>query len=425
MSLESMATPEPGSTDLIFPSSPDLNQILQRQIAAGFPPELAFDLVLHELVVRAAAATDASAAALALVRGNEMVCRAATGLQAPDLGVPVNTDEGLSGACVRTRQAQLCHDAESDPRVDADAARRLGISSMLIVPLLEDEAIRGILEVFSSRPTAFAGQQQTTLQAFADDCIRLQRAMHEEPMRLAAPSQLTPLAPYQEHDEPRASDLPVGEPLPAPPPVHMYEGWTLLVGTIAIIVAIGVSFLIGSRIGWIRVPLRPAQVQTRRPAPVSPKARRVQPPISAPAQGRNTETRNPDELVVYDHGKVIFRMKPEPKNGDSVISASENTHLTGVPVWLAPEQAERMLKNRIEPAYPQAAIEARRAGDVVLEVVVGRDGSIVTERIVSGDPLLISAALDAVRRWRYEPYRRHQRATRFQTTITLRFSLPK
>ena len=179
MGPTSMATPEPEPSDLASTWLPDLNQILERQISAGFSPELAFDLVLHELVVRAAAATRASAAALALARGDEMVCRAATGIQAPDLGMPLNTREGLSGICLQTRQPQLCFDTESDPLVDADAARRLQIRSILIMPVLDEDALIGVLEVFSSAPAAFSRQHQNILEGFADDCARLHCAMSE------------------------------------------------------------------------------------------------------------------------------------------------------------------------------------------------------------------------------------------------------
>lgn len=435
MCPQSMATPEP-EADLASPSSPDLNQVLERQIAAGFPPELAFDLVLHELVVRAAASTRASAAALALARGNEMVCRAATGLQAPDLGVPLSTQEGLSGACLRTHQPQLCTDTESDPLVDADAARRLGIRSMLIVPVLEDESILGVLEVFSSEPVAFSSQHQAILEIFANDCARLHRGLLESRMRPAAASQLLPLVPRSAQEEEPVAEpavrLPVEvQPVPA---ARLYEGWTLIVGAMAILAAIGVSFLIGSRIGWIRASLRPAQVQA--PAPVvsstatgAPASTATTPP--APSSSRNpashtpTPASKPDELVVYDHGKVIFRMKPTEKNGEPVVPAAENTHLKAPPVWLAPDLAGQRLRNRIEPVYPATARETRRGGDVVLEVLVGEDGSVVSMRVVSGDPLLSSAALDAVRGWRYEPYRQNQHPTQFLTDVTLRFSLPQ
>src|SRR5271157_864380 len=138
----------------------DLTRTLEQHLLAGFPPDLALDLVLNELVVRAADATGASSAALALVRGEEMVCRAATGPQAPDLGVPLNTRDGLSGACLQTRQPQLSIDTESDPRVDPAISRRLGIRSILIVPVFDrndnNPQFTGVLEVFSPSPAAFS-----------------------------------------------------------------------------------------------------------------------------------------------------------------------------------------------------------------------------------------------------------------------------
>ena len=67
---------------------------------------------------------------------------------------------------------------------------------------------------------------------------------------------------------------------------------------------------------------------------------------------------------------------------------------------------------------------AHRSGDVVLEILVAEDGSVVSIRPLSGDPLLVAAAADAVRRWRYESYRQHQRPTQFQTDVTLKFAFP-
>ncbi|MGA7969952.1 MAG: GAF domain-containing protein, partial [Terriglobales bacterium] len=190
----------PGANDP--PPLPDLAHLLTQHAAAGFPPDLALDLVLNELVVRAADATHATAAALALVRGDQMVCRAATGRHAPDLGTPLDTSDGLSGACLRARAAQLSSDTESDPRVDPTISRRLGIRSMLIVPVFECDGeferkpdgefngktegksraagqspqLTGVLEVFSPLPNTFSHQAQSLLADFADECARICRA---------------------------------------------------------------------------------------------------------------------------------------------------------------------------------------------------------------------------------------------------------
>src|ERR1035437_6399122 len=100
---------EPEPLGAIFPDQPTLTRILEEQVEAGFPAELALDLILQVLVMLAVDTTGASSAALALARrGGEMICRAATGLHAPDLGVPLNTRDDLSGACLSTRQPQFC-----------------------------------------------------------------------------------------------------------------------------------------------------------------------------------------------------------------------------------------------------------------------------------------------------------------------------
>jgi len=76
--------------------------------------DLALDLVLNDIVEHARLATGATAAAIALVRGDEIVCRATTGDNAPDLGVKLDVHSGLSGACVQSKLWQRCDDTETD-----------------------------------------------------------------------------------------------------------------------------------------------------------------------------------------------------------------------------------------------------------------------------------------------------------------------
>jgi TonB family protein len=57
------------------------------------------------------------------------------------------------------------------------------------------------------------------------------------------------------------------------------------------------------------------------------------------------------------------------------------------------------------PAYPAAASASHVQGEVKLSAEVDRDGKVASVRVISGPPLLRDAALDAVQRWRYRPYR--------------------
>ena len=108
--------------------------------------------------------TGATGAAIALRRGNEIVCRARTGRTAPDVGVRLQTDSGLSAECVRTGEVLLCNDAESNPRVDWASCRRMGVRSILVAPLRHFRRTLGVFEVLSSTPHAFDNNDVATMQ---------------------------------------------------------------------------------------------------------------------------------------------------------------------------------------------------------------------------------------------------------------------
>jgi GAF domain-containing protein len=108
--------------------------------------------------------TGATGSAIALRRGNEIVCRARTGRTAPDIGVRLQTDSGLSAECVRTGQVLLCDDAESNPRVDWATCRRMGVRSILVAPLRHFRRTLGVFEVLSSTPHAFDNNDVATMQ---------------------------------------------------------------------------------------------------------------------------------------------------------------------------------------------------------------------------------------------------------------------
>jgi GAF domain-containing protein len=108
--------------------------------------------------------TGATGAAIALRRGNEIVCRARTGRTAPDIGVRLQTDSGLSAECVRTGEVLLCHDAESNPHVDWATCRGMGVRSILVAPLRHFRRTLGVFEVLSSTPHAFDNNDVATMQ---------------------------------------------------------------------------------------------------------------------------------------------------------------------------------------------------------------------------------------------------------------------
>jgi protein TonB len=82
-----------------------------------------------------------------------------------------------------------------------------------------------------------------------------------------------------------------------------------------------------------------------------------------------------------------------------------------------------MLIRRVEPAYPPLARQLRREGRVELHAIIGTDGSIQSLEIISGDPLLIRSALEAVGEWRYRPTFLNGQAVEVDTHITVIYTL--
>ncbi len=93
------------------------------------------------------------------------------------------------------------------------------------------------------------------------------------------------------------------------------------------------------------------------------------------------------------------------------------------PVQLSQGVTQGFLISAPKPAYPQAARIARIQGDVELRAVISRSGEIEQLQVVSGNPLLVTAALDAVRRWKYRPYLLNGSPTEVETQVTVRFVL--
>jgi periplasmic protein TonB len=82
-----------------------------------------------------------------------------------------------------------------------------------------------------------------------------------------------------------------------------------------------------------------------------------------------------------------------------------------------------LLIHRVEPVYPTLAKSARVQGEVVLSAIISTSGEIENLQLVSGHPMLVPAALTAVKQWRYKPYLLNGQPVEVETTITVIFSL--
>jgi protein TonB len=175
------------------------------------------------------------------------------------------------------------------------------------------------------------------------------------------------------------------------------------------------------------------------PAPSSPR----------PVHGQAVSGQG--EHILFHPGPIP---KPHPASGDGDASLPDLPGVPGVvgstgdyagahsildgigpvplsPMPLAPSlrpprvshMMEGNLIRRVQPEYPALAKQARIQGTVVLRAVIDREGKIQDLQVVTGHPLLVHAALNAVRQWRYKPYYLNDQPVEVETQVTVNFSL--
>ena len=391
--------------------------------------ELALDLVLHTLVEQAQDVSGATGAAIALLRDGEMVCRATTGDNAPDLGVRVETGSSLAGTCLQTGQVQQCRDTETDARVNPEACRRLGVRSMLLVPLVDAGEIFGVLQVFSPWPNVFGEREISALQALGQRIAENKRAAESgkatAPVVQPEPVSGSSEVPEQSSAEQDSQEL--GESSALPVNESRRSRGNEIWSTVLVVLVIAAAVLLGVLVGWrgaaklgtngsSSTPIQAAataDTQTGAPSGVNPPSSEV--PSKPPTPSPSGESKTPiavspvqppsGGLVVTENGKVIYR---SPSQAGTTSSYTSGTHLI----------------HRVEPEYPQEATAQNLEGSVVLEIQVRGDGTVGDIKVVSGDPVLAKAAVDAVKLWKYQPYVVGGHAVESQTRITIRFKLP-
>jgi len=187
------------------------------------------DAALQLLVERAQYITGATGAALALTQDEEMVCRASVGSSGPAVGARLQVRSGLSGESISRKQLLRCDNAETDPRVNLETCRQLGIASIVVMPLLTRTGeVRGLFELFSDHAYAFEERDLIALERMADLTLtaldlaeRRPRAVPAaapmpEPAPLAAPRVETEIVETEINEKP-AEATPTDTPDTASP----------------------------------------------------------------------------------------------------------------------------------------------------------------------------------------------------------------
>jgi TonB family protein len=440
----SPAGPLPGPPEPAAPAS-DFTELAARfsvESGGGLSPELSADLaleiVLNEIVEQACRATGATGAAIVLRREEEMICRATSGSTAPALGSRLDTSSGLSGECVKTLHTERCGDVLTDARADAAASERLGVRSVMVMPLLRGQQLVGVFELFSSQPFAFGDGDERVLEELAGRVLaNLERALQPLPAGEAAAAEIPPPSADAGSTAGGATEVAAREP----------DFITLALAAAVLVCAVLLGVLVGRHLGVHRPAMRthpggpaPAAGATAASPSASSSGKAESSAESArpaaPAKSGGNAVVPPGGLAVFERGKEIFRMPPAPAEPataaadrelgvERAASLEREKNPPAPAVQLPPAAAESDLLYRVEPEYPEEARQQRIQGAVVLEVLIGADGAVKDVQTLSGPPQLAQAATDAVRQWRFKPRIDQARAQDIQTRITLNFRLPQ
>jgi TonB family protein len=454
-----------------IPNSLDFSHLVDslRASATGLQHEL--DTLLAGVTLAAFELAGATGAALALRTHGAVVCRSRAGATAPPVGTQLDMDSGISGACLRTGVAQLCSDTASDPRVDAEASRKLGVRSLAAVPLLDQSEVVGILEIFSDRSGAFSQSHIALLQHLADIAVAGRNPLAERDIRLPEiPASIEVAAPANYPAPTFAApfaDVAAIEPSSSGTIVR----WTPRRVRVALAV---LAVLIS--VGWLAFrrsssPTSPA-ILTKAGAAVS-AAGSARPGDGTPGAEKNglaaqsfaPSSQKPAAGLTAAANEVLVPAAdraPLRRNAIQVVaptkSTAPSTGAASAPEDVTPPEVSQLtspqgdaalplsivssvqlplkrlevsqgvtggtLVHQVAPVYPKAAKVQRIEGPVTLQAIVNEDGSVQNVNVVSGDPLLAHAAQQAVAQWRYSPYLLNGKPVSMRAEITVQFKLP-
>ncbi len=458
---------------------------LRKMIASDTQPT---DSILGTIAVAAHSLTGATGAAIAMPRDGLVVCVGRSGETAPDLGERLDVDSGISGECLRTGVSLRCDDASRDFHVDAEVCRQMGLQSIAVVPLRGQIGRVGVLEAFSTEAYAFTEDKMALLERLAGLAeAAWARGAVTEP-QAAAPGLVQPVelekavsqgeaiadAPVQVDTSPGpvapvAAEVPLAQVREVFAGAHIKDAiarkkWRLVAIGAAVVIGLALLSVYGWR-AWYEasVASRSRNAASAKVVPsvtanptagagfagtpdvVYPKARpgRLPPPPAADA----ATTRVPDEVIrrkwpaapPVDNSAAGTEAPPlAASNGEDIpmVAASSAAPVDLGKVIEAPPAVPKLsipvsqgttggvLLHKVQPVYPAEARRLHMTGSVVMDATVNVEGQVDDLKLVSGDPLLTAAAMDAVRKWRYSPYLLNGKPIPKETRITISFIAP-
>ncbi len=430
-----------------------LLDVLREAVAVGTQST---DSILESIAEAAGVLTGANGIAIALRQEGVIICRARSGDIAPELGSPLNADSGISGECLRAAAILVCSDTATDKRVDSEVCERLGVKSIVAVPLRGRTGMVGILEAFSAPTGTFEKEQIEALRALGEIAERAYERERRRRERVAPVVGRTGLVSHFAKSDQSQS---AGEEIP------LKRGYWII-GAVGVTVLL-VSLVIG--LSWRQTsadiaahePAAQAKSATAQTAPhetstlaANPVAASPAPAIPARESDRSTAS------LIHKAAEHSSEIDPPKASGSTTDAPPTNASPVPARTDAADESscsnrgfndivcAQRSPKHNfycrdadvrgqrisghdrghLDPQSRSGVSDAgtgeRLAGPVTVEATIGENGTVRTVKVVSGTALLADSAADAVRQWRYKPATLNGKAIEAQKQITVVFKLP-
>jgi TonB family protein len=435
------------------PRDLDLVNILREAASSGSQP---LEAIADAIADAARILSGADGTALGMETKGMIVCRARSGDIAPPTGAPISTESGISGECLRTATMLVCHDAMTDPRVDTEVCRSLGIRSVAAVPVRGPMGAAGILEAFAARPNSFDGDALRSLRELAVIAeMAYMREAREHGLRAR------PLPAFQSATTYSTPPLATEDIVNGLSESNKKRLW--IVGTVALTLLLTVAVAWWSwhvpadeaTVGGQSVHAASAEPAHAQPAPATPKPGPGVPTVRSehsrpqvlqnaselkPMEGRpetiaSTASGAPDTVQVRIPTGTSSESSPVPEPPVVELAPSANAaelaRLSSVPTAMpaAPPRVsqgvvEATLIHKVDPAYPMQARTSRLSGKVSLLATISADGSIRELAVTGGSPVLAAAAKTAVRQWRYRPATLNGSPVEVQKEIIIVFAQP-
>jgi len=165
------------------------------------------------------------------------------------------------------------------------------------------------------------------------------------------------------------------------------------------------------------------------PIPTKPSTQLAPATTSAPASEASTNPDKTQSTAPYSASAAVAPPTSGATTTAAPIAAAATSSFAQLPgensaIILSSTGAEKRLVHSVQPKYPVEARSGGAEGTVVLKEVVDENGKVEGVRLVEGNAALATAAIQAVKQWRYRPYVRDGKAQPFQTVVIVDFQRP-